>query len=488
MADFQKQMWEEVETVLGVPPSNRENKKIESILVWFRQRSPIFKALEDDGMKDVIKNVKLHRFRRDTVIIHQWERGDCLYVVLKGSVSLYAKKEGEGEISQESLVRSHQERIVLFGTELSTLKAGRHFGESVMTGGKKERNATVISDEATLLVSIDGPLYQRSLASHNAEWKNKTQFVFNCPLFASWPYAYKTLLVENLRAHTFNFGNLVVKQNTLCHSVFFIAKGMGKVLVDPRVAAKQYNRIKPKQTVKQASTSEDNQEADLSKPLTVIEKRRRRQLLGFVAEESRQRDRFIQVAIIGQNDIIGDLEMVLDLPFYSTSVECMESLECYELDKPNFHRLIVKRNPETLEKINMVAIEKLKFREERLRHVPYYGLLLERATQDEDSAADSKTLRPKSVAKAIVGFYKGKKTTKNDFFKRLQGPVLGVMDKNAVPKSTSNTDNIGKKGDTQDQPDRRKDKKGKKQYTAEEFRALKKKVQSTGKLIRRISD
>jgi len=192
---------------------------------------------------------------------------------------------------------------------------------------------------------------------------------------------------------------------------------------------------------------------DTYKALSVIEKRRKRQLFGFVAEEKRQRLQNIPLAIIGQNDIIGDLEMVLDLSAYTTSVECMESLECYELDKPNFNRLIVKRNPETLEKIKFVAIAKLKYREERLRHVPYYSLLIDQARQQANqggaAATGSKTARAKSAAKlkALAGFIALKKPPANkgnDIFKRLQTPMPGAFDKNAIGKSTSTTSQDGK--------------------------------------------
>jgi CRP-like cAMP-binding protein len=136
--------------------------------------------------------------------------------------------------------------------------------------------------------------------------------------------------------------------------------------------------------------------------------------------ERRQRARQIQLAVIGQNDIIGDLEMALDLPSFSSSVECLESLECYELDKPNFHRLIVKRNPETLELIRDVAIAKLRYRSKRLEHIPYYQLLLEKADQDFKTPVKPIKARPKSVGRALAGLIEGKKTVKKgDFLKRM---------------------------------------------------------------------
>ncbi|KAK3750402.1 hypothetical protein QZH41_005563 [Actinostola sp. cb2023] len=240
--------------------------------------------------------------------------------------------------------------------------------------------------------------------------------------------------------------------------------GMGKVIVDPCVAAKQYKRMKTQQqkkveTSEQGSSNLECDEDDVAKALSVIEKRRKRLMFGYVAEERRQQARTIHVAVIGENDIIGGLEMILDLPAYSTSVECLESMECYELDKPSFHRLIVKRNPETLEKIRRVAIARMKFRARRLEHVPYYGLLLEKALDDRMSrSTKSKSSRPKSVAHALIGFMAGKNKPKtNDFFKRLNrgGPgTTGMNDKNAATAASTDT------GETRDNPqDRRRDKK-----------------------------
>lgn len=48
MADLlQKEIWDELDTILSTPPENRDKKKIESIVVWFRNCIPIFDNLED---------------------------------------------------------------------------------------------------------------------------------------------------------------------------------------------------------------------------------------------------------------------------------------------------------------------------------------------------------------------------------------------------------------------------------------------------------
>lgn len=314
-------------------------------------------------------------------------------MILKGCVSVYARKEDdhEGEYHPQhdmGAVRSTQERLAYFGTELGSLKSGRSFGEMVVMSEKKERNATVIADELTDLIIINEELYKKSFHVYNLEWKEKSSFALACPLFLSWPTALKALLIENLKLHKIHFGNRVVEQGHPCNSVYFIAKGAARVLSDPRKCKEQCEALSPKrvQNKKELSVEERvekiklNAMEDLVRPLTVIERRRRRIKHGFVAMETRLRQREIQAATIGANDVIGDIEMVLDFPEYCASVECVETLEVYELDKASFQRLVARRSPETLELLRKVVITKLKLRAERFEEIPLFQYLLNRAT------------------------------------------------------------------------------------------------------------
>ena len=321
-------------------------------------------------------------------------------------MSVYARKEDDYQTEYHhhhdtGAVRSTQERLAYFGTELGNLKSGRSFGEMVLMSDKKERNATVIADELTELIIINEELYKKSFHVYNLEWKEKSTFALACPLFASWPTALKALLIENLKMHKIQFGNRVVEQGTPCNSVYFIAKGAAKVLSDPRKCKEQYEAFKPKKRGKKKELNyggeeeniELNATEDLVRPLTVIEKRRRRMEHGFVAMETRLRQREIQATTIGPNDIIGDVEMVLDIPEYCASVECVETLEVYELDKASFQRLIARRSPETLALLRKVVISKLRLRVQRFNEIPLFKYLFERATaapQNETAKAMKK--------------------------------------------------------------------------------------------------
>lgn len=334
---------------------------------------------------------------------------------------MYARKEDEhhGEFHTHHDRRcSMQERRALFGIDLGSLKSGSSFGEMVLMSDKKERNATVIADELTELIIINEELYKKSFQVYNLEWKEKSSFVLTCPLFVSWPTALKSLLIENLKIHKVNFGNRVVEQGSPCNSVYFIAKGAAKVLSDPRKCKEQYEALNPRRAAKKRDINlgddeekiELNALGDLVRPLTVIERRRRRLEHGFAAMETRLRQREIQATTIGPNDVIGDVEMILDVPEFCASVECVETLEVYELGKASFQRLIARRSPETLELLRKVVITKLRLRVERFNEIPLFKYLLERAIslpQNEKLKALKKKRHPLEEIKPLTNRWQG---------------------------------------------------------------------------------
>lgn len=322
-------------------------------------------------------------------------------------MSVYARKEDEHHRRYDTgVVRSTQERLAQFGTELGGLKSGRSFGEMVLMSDKKERNATVVADELTELIIINEELYKKSFHVHSLEWKKKSNFALAFPLFNSWPTALKALLIENLKMHKIQFGNRVVDQGCACNSVFFIEKGAGMVISDPRKCKEQYETLNPKKREKKYGDEEEkielNAMEDLVQPLTVIQKRRRRLQHGFVAMETRLRHREIQAATIGPNDVIGDVEMILDIPEYCTSVDCVETLEVYELDKGNFQRLIARRCPETLQLLRKVVVSKLRLRVERFNEIPLFKYLLERATALPQKAKSRALSQEKAAMRPLV--------------------------------------------------------------------------------------
>ncbi|XP_068717841.1 uncharacterized protein [Montipora capricornis] len=491
------------EDLLSKPPDERKEEDILTILTKIRHTSTLFKNLEEDAMVNVLRHAGFIKVKKDHVIVRQGDEGNCFFVILKGSVTLYARKSDEhhGEFlphHEMGAVRSAQERLAYFGVEMGSLKSGRSFGEMVLMSGQKERNATVIADEVTELIIVNRGLYEQSFQAYGLEWKEKSSFALAYPLFLSWPQALKGLLIENLKMHKINFGNRIVEQGHPCNSVFFIAKGAGKVLSDPRKCKEQFEALNPRIVAKKrGANSGDNEEKiqlnameDVVRPLTVIEKRRRRIEHGFVAMETRLRQREIQATTIGPNDIIGDVEVVLDIPFFCTSVECVETLEVYELDKSSFQRLIARRSPETLNKLRQVVIAKLKVRAERFKEIPLFKYLFERAVTipRNDKLKPVKTRYSKLVdAKPLVNRWQAQ-------VKLIKAPPLfgkqvthNKSDVRSKPESKGEKSSEKRRRDKRGRSER-KDPNKPKQYTAEEFRALKKQMQAQGKMIGRVPD
>ena len=95
-------------------------------------------------------------------------------MILKGSVTFYARTADElcGDFlptayQEIGAVRSAQERVAYYGAELGSLKSGRSFGEMVLMGGQKERNAKVTADELTELIIVNRELFKQSFQTHD---------------------------------------------------------------------------------------------------------------------------------------------------------------------------------------------------------------------------------------------------------------------------------------------------------------------------------
>lgn len=312
-------------------------------------------------------------------------------IILKGSALVYARKEQSSAPQQDSfpIPRGNKDRTALVGPDLGMLTEGSSFGEMTMTSSDHQTyNATIVAEELAFVLLIDKELYSRSFGAHRLDWQNKVQFVKQSPLFQNLTSAIKNLLIVNLKPREIQFGNRFVKQGSACNSLFFVCHGWGKVIADVRLSMTQYETMKAGGKTKDKSAGRhtvfERKHApktplDPSRPLSVIERRRHRQEYGYVAIETLLRQRESQVTTTGPNDVIGDIEIIMNLPTYCTSVECMEHLQVYELSKSSFYQIIAHRCAQTYSVIKNGVQSKLRFRSQRLREIPLYTLLYERS-------------------------------------------------------------------------------------------------------------
>ncbi|XP_033647976.1 uncharacterized protein LOC117307355 [Asterias rubens] len=93
-------IYERVVRLISKDPSRRHERDIESLIPWFQNMSGLFKTQKTDVVKDIVRNCEFRSVPSDNVIIKQGDKGDCFYIILSGTVSIYINQtlEEQGNI------------------------------------------------------------------------------------------------------------------------------------------------------------------------------------------------------------------------------------------------------------------------------------------------------------------------------------------------------------------------------------------------------
>jgi CRP/FNR family transcriptional regulator, cyclic AMP receptor protein len=116
----------------------------ESDLARKLRSCPLFAQVGDTELSALGRHLRRRRFRRDEVIFHQGDPGDCLHIVATGSVKLILPSE-EGE-----------EAIV------ATLREGDYFGELALLDDGP-RSTSVVAVEPTETVTLPRDVFRTLL-------------------------------------------------------------------------------------------------------------------------------------------------------------------------------------------------------------------------------------------------------------------------------------------------------------------------------------
>ena len=113
------------------------------------KKIPIFRSLSEDLLKGILASSenRIEEYTPKQLIIRESEIGDCMYIILDGSVEVLIRAESSNrEIS------------------IATLRAGDFFGErSLMPGSTGRRNASIRSLYNTKVFRIDKKYVQLSI-------------------------------------------------------------------------------------------------------------------------------------------------------------------------------------------------------------------------------------------------------------------------------------------------------------------------------------
>ena len=96
------------------------------------KRVPMFKGLDQSDLESIAEHITTHTYTRNTILMHEGELPDAMYVVVDGRVKIYVS-DAEGR----ELV-------------LDTLSPGEFFGELALIDGSPRSATVVTTTDATI--------------------------------------------------------------------------------------------------------------------------------------------------------------------------------------------------------------------------------------------------------------------------------------------------------------------------------------------------
>ncbi|OWF40518.1 uncharacterized protein LOC110463646 [Mizuhopecten yessoensis] len=328
-------LYEKVVSVIEKDPDNRTDFDCQELIGWFRNKSPLFLSLKQDILKDVIRHCVFEKKGQDDVIIKQGENGDRLYIILKGKVSIYVYHDKENE--QE--IRQHVERVCskvklersALGQHVWTSGDGQTVGEIALIKEDCIRTASVVVDTNSELLVIDRALYNRSVRDVlEKEFREKTEFVESNPLFEQWTSRQRKAMAISLKSDTFQYGCRLTKQRQEVDNVYFIRSGEAEVIVDQGSHRNQYPELWAEMERLLPELLPPNYGMNYS-PYETLKRKR-------IAH------RQYPMCLLGANEIVGALELVIGLPTFIETCTVTRSSEILVLSKANYQRLFHRRS------------------------------------------------------------------------------------------------------------------------------------------------
>ncbi|XP_033752366.1 uncharacterized protein LOC117336097 isoform X2 [Pecten maximus] len=384
--DMASHIYDQVITIIKKDPTDRTEVEIGRILPWFRKKSDLFKPLKNEVVQDLVKNCIFECVERDTVIIKQGDKGDCFFIILNGLVSIHINTtfgsdddnpedsgggEGGGEKKEEKKGEEKKLDRSKYGNYVGKIEPGKSFGELALINADCVRNATIIADETTDLVVVNRDLYDRSLHYFQAkEFEERKAFVEGNPMFSNWQPKYKKQMAMSLRKEKLTFEAPILRQGTHVDGLCFLLSGQARIIADNSMHATQYPSYFPLTDIQDLQKVEAREslrrELSMPSPKPDEYKYLSRQKSPTQETKSGKKSphihRHVEICLIGALEIIGDLELITGLPTYAQTVICTQEAEVYVLDQKNYDRLIEKRNPQVIEMMKRLLMEKYKLR------------------------------------------------------------------------------------------------------------------------------
>ncbi|XP_071078833.1 uncharacterized protein [Haliotis cracherodii] len=370
---------ERVVSLISKGCQQRGERDIDMVLPWLRKKSELLQGLNTVVLKDVIRNCSYRHSTVDDVLIRQGDKGDSFFIMLSGRTSVYidtirsddddpyhlspVKDEDVGQdviLGTQGKRRKPLDRTT-YGKFIMHFDAGKSFGEIALISEDAVRNATIITDYETDLLVISRDLFNRSVkAKQEEEYRERRSFVDTYPLFSNWSPRLRRLCEMSLRKETHPYGSVIATQGHPSTGLIFIMSGQAKLVMEPAKHVTQYAKImRPQNAAIYKQYKTINADGSVSKESVTSDHIRVRRKEGYAAAERRVMSRYVNVCCVEENEIVGDIEMGLELDTNIGTLISTGNTDVFILNGKNYERLVQKKNPHTAETLKVEAYRKV---------------------------------------------------------------------------------------------------------------------------------
>ena len=339
------ELYEKIKALLEIPPSKREDKTCLELMDLTKNMKIFEHISRSIEHQNICKTLILETYKPNDIIMKQGDKGECLYYILHGIVTVQLSIQIDTGIKDKSQVVSVKKNI-------GELTDGSFFGElSLIYNLPRTSTVTAVTD--TSLIRIDKHPFNRYLKHlFEGQLEDLIEFMELCPIFRDMPKDLLIHLAIRSNVKKYATGQIILKPESKCDNIYLIRRGTVKVTKEIKFIKNEKKIIKKKQLRKNKSQILTLEEYKNQKEL---ERQKMNEILSFgPTDQDLIEHNYINKQITLEILKIGDIfpsyyacnEIYLDVQFESDN-----PCELIEVDIGNIKEIL----PETYEFIKKYA-------------------------------------------------------------------------------------------------------------------------------------
>jgi len=190
----------------------------------YLRKITIFSSLNDADLDKILTAPEngIEKYKSKEVIFHEEELGNCMYIILEGSVDVFVK----GALDYRDAT-------------IATLREGDYFGENaVLTGGEVRRNASVRTESPTNIFRIDKKHILNAINRTPGNTEITARFppdevrenIMEMPMFSSLNYDELLNIRDWTSIETCEENDFIFKQGEPAEYMYIILEGYVELL------------------------------------------------------------------------------------------------------------------------------------------------------------------------------------------------------------------------------------------------------------------